>query len=135
MKAEQRKQAVANELVWLAAGVDHRLRGRLQETIDQEYDIERQARLGKPGRAAHVDEHADDIVLFTDVDAFPVANKIGADVGGQQGNDGYIGLRSKLTCKPDRRVGAGANARKHECLAAGRRRQRAAIAHDTNTAG
>jgi len=26
MKAEQRKQAIANELVWLAAGATHRLR-------------------------------------------------------------------------------------------------------------
>ena len=135
MKPKQRKQAIANELVWLAAGVDHRLRCCLQETIDQEYDIEWQARLGQPGRAAHVDEHADDIALFTDVDALPIADKIGSDIGRQQRNHGYIRMRSELTCKPDRWVGAGANAGKHECLAAGRRRQRAAIAHDTNTAG
>src|ERR1700676_3900830 len=129
------KKAVANELVWLSAGVDHRLRDRLQETIDQEYDIEWQPRLGQLGRSAHVDEHADDIALFTDVDAAPIADKIGTDIGRQNGNDGYIGLRSKLTCKPDRRVGGGANARKHKCLAAGRPRQRAAIAHDANAAG
>src|SRR5216684_4267121 len=104
MKAEQRKQAVANELVWLAAGVDHRLRGRLQETIDQEYDIERQARLGQPGRAAHVDEHADDIALFTDIDALPIADEIRTDIGRQQRNHGYICLRSELAGKPDRRV-------------------------------
>ena len=135
MKAEQRKQAIANELVWLAAGVQHRLRGRLQETIDQEYGIERQARLGQPGRSAHVDEHADDIALFTDIDALPVADEIRTDIGGQHRNDRYIGLRSELTGEPDRRVAGSADARKHERLAAGRPRQRAAIAHDTNTAG
>src|SRR5437667_1937502 len=135
MKAEQRKQAIANELVWLAAGVDHRLRGRLQEAIDQEYGIEWQARLGQPGRSAHVDEHADDIALFTDIDALPVADEIRTDIGGQHRNDRYIGLRSELTGEPDRRVAGSADARKHERLAAGRPRQRAAIAHDTNTAG
>ncbi len=135
MKAEQRKQAIANELVWLAAGVDHRLRCCLQETIDQEYDIEWQPSFSQPGRAAHVDEHADDIAFFTDIDALPIADKIGSDVGRQQRNHGYIRMRSELTRKPDRRVGAGANARKHECLAARRWRQRAAIAHDTNAAG
>src|ERR1700692_3678881 len=107
MKAEQRKQAVANELVWLSAGVDHRLRGRLQETIDQEYDIEWQPRLGQLGRSAHVDEHADDIALFTDVDAAPIADKIGADIGWQHRNNRHIGLGSKLTGETNRRVGAG----------------------------
>ena len=76
MKPKQRRQAIANELGWLAAGVDHRLRCCLQETIDQEYDIEWQARLGQPGRATHVDEHADDIALFTDVDALPIADQL-----------------------------------------------------------
>src|SRR6266496_1394828 len=106
MKLEQRKQAIANELVWLAAGVDHRLRCCLQETIDQEYDIERQARLSQPGRSAHVDEHADDIALFTDIDALPIADEIRTDIGRQQRNHRYIRMRSELTCKPDRRVGA-----------------------------
>src|SRR5229473_732629 len=103
MKAEQRKQAIANELVWLAAGVDHRLRCCLQETIDQEYDIEWQPSFSQSGRAAHVDEHADDIALFTDINALPIADKIGADIGWQHRNNGYIGLWSKLTGETDRR--------------------------------
>ena len=102
IEAEQCKQAVADELVRLPAGVDHRLRCGLQETIDQEHDIERQTRLGHPGRPAHVDEHADDIALFTDVDAAPVADKVGADIGRQHGNDGDIVLRPKLAREPDR---------------------------------
>src|SRR5258708_23266813 len=82
MKAEQRKQAIANELVWLPAAVDHCLRGCLQEAIDQEDGIERQARLGEPGRSAHVDEHADDIALLTDIAALAIADEIRAAIGG-----------------------------------------------------
>ena len=119
---------------WPPASIN-RLRRRLEEAIDQEYDVERQARLGELGRSAHIDEHADDIAFFTDVDAVPIADKIGVDVGRQHGNNGYIRLRSKLTGQPDGRVGAGANARKHKCFTAGRPRQRAAIANDTHTAG
>src|SRR6478735_4774785 len=97
MKPEQRKQTVADELVGLAAAVDHCLRGRLQEAVDQEYRVERQARLGQPGRSAHVDEHADDITLLTDIDALAIADEIRADIGGEHWNDRYIGLWAKLT--------------------------------------
>src|SRR6476620_1117108 len=135
MEPEQRQQSVADELVRLPAGVDHRLRGSFQEAVDQEDRIEWQPRFGELGRAAHVDEHANDITLLADVDAVSIADKIGPDIGRQQRDHGYIGLRSKLARKPDSRVGPGANARKHKCLAAGRPRQRAAIANDTNATG
>src|SRR5258706_4939060 len=135
MKPEQGKQTIADELVWLPPAVHYRLRGRLQEAIDQEYGIEWQARLCEPGRSAHVDEHADDIALLADMNALAIADEIGTDIGWQHRNHRYIGLRSELTGEADRRVAGSANARKHERLAAGRPRQRAAVADDANTAG
>src|SRR5260370_37845669 len=134
MKAEQRKQAIAHELVWLPAAVDHCPRGCLQEAIDQEAGIERQARLGQPGRSAHVDEHANDIALLTDIDALAVADEIRADFGGEHWNDRYIGLWAKLTREPDRRGAGSAKARKHERFAAGRPPRRGAVAEHTNAA-
>src|SRR6202035_4038443 len=59
IEAEQRQQAVADELVRLPAGVDHRLRRGLQETVDQEYDIERQPRLSHLGRSSHYVQNDD----------------------------------------------------------------------------
>ena len=122
-------------MIRLSAGLDHRLRRGLEETIDQENDVERQPGFGHLGRSAHVDEHADDIALLTNVDAVPVADKIGPDIGRQHRNDGDIALRPKLACKPDRRVATGADAREHEGLASRRSRQRAAIADYANPAG
>src|SRR5260370_386658 len=107
MKAEQREQAIAHELVWLPAAVDHCLRGCLQEAIDQEDGIERQARLGEPGRSAHIDEHADDIALLTDIDALAIADEIRADIGGEHWKDRYIRLwrtQQRQTASPDRRA-------------------------------
>ena len=46
-EAEQGEHAIADVLVGLATGVDHGLRGRAQETIDQEYDVEWQTGLGQ----------------------------------------------------------------------------------------
>src|SRR5260370_11856273 len=135
MKPEQGKQTIADELVWLPPAVHYRLRGRLQEAIDQEYGIEWQARLCEPGRSAHVDEHADDIALLADMNALAIADEIGTDIGWQHRNHRYIGLRSELTGDPDRRVAGSANAPTHQPLATGRPRQSAAVANDANTAG
>src|SRR5260370_40041188 len=103
MKPEQRKQPIAHELVWLPAAVDHRLRGCLQEAIDQEDGIERQARLGEPGRSAHVDEHADDIALLTDIDALAIADEIRADIRGEHRKERPIGLWAKAAKRTARR--------------------------------
>src|SRR5580692_3127455 len=65
-QSEQRQQSVADELVGPAAAFDHGLRHRAEETVDDEYRIERQPVLGKPGRAPHVHEHADEIALLAD---------------------------------------------------------------------
>ena len=80
IEPEQSEHAVADELIGLSAGIEHRLRGRAEETIDQENDVERQPRFGELGRAAHVDEHADDVAFLADMDAAPVADEIGADI-------------------------------------------------------
>ena len=45
----KREHTVADELVRLTARVDHRLRGRLDEPVDQKDDVERQPRLGERG--------------------------------------------------------------------------------------
>src|SRR5882762_8884662 len=69
------RQAVADELVRLSAGIDHSLRCGFEETVDQENGVERQACLGKLGRAAHVDEHADDVMLLADIDTLAVTDE------------------------------------------------------------
>src|SRR6202007_3060175 len=63
-KAEKRQLAVAEKLFGLTAESDHGLRYRAQETVDDENRIERQPVFGKPGRTAHIDEHADQIALL-----------------------------------------------------------------------
>src|SRR5258705_2743020 len=125
MKAEQRKQAIAHELVWLPAAVDHCLRGCLQEAIDQEDGIERQARLGEPGRSAHVDEHADDIALLTDIDALAIADEIRADIGGVHWNDRYNGFWVELIGGTERPGVGNAQDRKRQHFAAPRAPQHA----------
>src|ERR1700722_2773388 len=65
VKAEQRQLPIAEKLVGLTAAFDHRLRHRAEETVDDEYRIERQPVLREPGRAAHIDEHADEIALLS----------------------------------------------------------------------
>src|SRR5258707_13851814 len=111
MKPEQGKQTIADELVWLPPAVHYRLRGRLQEAIDQEYGIERQPRLCEPGRSAHVDEHADDIALLADMDALAIADDIGTDIGRQHRNHRNIGLPPELTTTPHHRVAVSAKPR------------------------
>ena len=76
IEPEQRKHAVADKLVRLAACIDHRLRGGIEKSVDQEHDVERQPRLGELGRAAHVHEHADDVTLLADIDAAAVAHEV-----------------------------------------------------------
>ena len=135
VEPEQRQHAVADELVGLAAGVGHRARHRVDKAVDQEHDVEGQARLRQAGRAAHVDEHADDVALLADIDALAVAHEIGADVGRQHRDDRDVGLRPQLAGEPDRGIAAGADARQHESLASGRPRQRAPVADDAYAAG
>ena len=135
VQSEQSEHAVANELIGLATGVDDGLRGRAEEAINQEYDVERQSRFGQLGRAAHVDEHADDVALLADVDAAAIADKIGADMRGKHGDDSNIGVGPQLAGQPDCRIGTSADAGEHKRLAPGRPRQRATIADNADTAG
>jgi len=115
---------------FVAAGVDHRLRSP-PETIDQEYDIEWQARSGQPGRSRACRRHADDIALFTDIDALPITDKIGSDIAAAAESRLHP-MRSELTRKPVAGLPA-APTRASRMPRAGRGRQRAAIADATNT--
>ena len=63
---EQRQLSVADELVRLSAAFDHGLRHRAEEAVDDEHGVERQALFRHLGRAAHVDEHVDEIALLSD---------------------------------------------------------------------
>jgi metal-dependent amidase/aminoacylase/carboxypeptidase family protein len=88
-------------LIGLPASLGDRLAGRIDKSVDQKDDIERQPLLGQFGRAAHIDKHAHHIALFADIDATAVAHEVGADVGRQDRNDGHVGLRPQLARQPD----------------------------------
>src|SRR3954452_20524209 len=122
-------------MIGLAPGIDHRLRRCLQETIYQEYDIERQPGFSELGRSPHVNKHADNIMLFTDVDATSIADKIGTHIGGEYRDDGDISLWPKLACKADRRIGSCADTREHIGFSSGRPWQCTAITYDPNSTG
>src|SRR5207342_159832 len=89
----------------------------------------------KAGRAAHVDEHADDEVFLADMDALAVAHEIGADVRRQDRNDRDVGLRLQLAGQADRGILAGADPRQHEGFPSGWFWQGAAVADDLDAAG
>ena len=54
VEPEERQQPVADELVGLPTGSNHRLRHGCEEPVDHEHRIERQPALRESGRAAHV---------------------------------------------------------------------------------
>ncbi len=64
LEAEQRQEPVAQNLVGLPAGCDHAAAHRIEELVDDEHRVVRQAALGQFARSPHVDEHDDDIALL-----------------------------------------------------------------------
>ena len=94
VEPEKRKQPIADELIGLAAGIDHCLRGCAEKPVNQEDHVERQPRLGELGGTPHIHEHADDITLSADVDALPIAHKIRANIRRQQWDNRDIGVWS-----------------------------------------
>jgi hypothetical protein len=67
--------------------------------------------------------------------AVSIADKVGADIWGQHGDDGHIGVWAQLTGQPDCGIGTDANAGEYRRLATGRWRQCATIADHANAAG
>src|SRR6185503_7179519 len=111
------------------------LRDGGEETVDQEHDVEGQPRFGELGRTAHVDEHADDVVLLADVHAAALAQQIRVHRRREDRNHADVRVRPQLASKTDRRVGGDADAIEHKRFAAGRWWQGADIAEDANAAG
>jgi hypothetical protein len=73
------------ELIRLAAGLDHGLRHRADESIDDEHRVERHSPFRQLRRPAHVDEHADDVAFLAPVRP-PVADRVRCvRVGGRSG--------------------------------------------------
>src|SRR5262249_51558298 len=133
--AKQRKNAIADKLVWLAAGVERRLRTRAQEAVNEKHNVEWQPGFSEPRRPAHIDEHADDVTLLADIHAAAVAKELCVHAGRQNWNDRHVRLRAKLTGQANRRIRGNTNTLQHEGFAPRRGWKRIASAHHAEAAG
>src|SRR5262249_38083777 len=116
-------------------GIERRLRNGSKEPVDQEYDVEWQPRFGEFGRTAHINEHADDVMLLADVHATTLAQQFCIHRRRQDRDDADVRVRPKLARKTDRRIGGDTDAIEHMGLASRWWWQGADITKHPNAAG
>ena len=133
VQPEQGHQPVTHDLNGHAARRRHGAAHGGVEPIDHEHGVERQPALGKRRRAAHVDEHDDDVALLAEA---PSAARIGGGdrrVRRQQRHDGDVPRRTKLAGETHAR--SALHPFEHRALGSARRRQLVMPAEDADTAG
>ncbi|MEY9711467.1 hypothetical protein ABIF03_003609 [Bradyrhizobium elkanii] len=121
---------------WLGrpAGLQHRLRHRAEEAVDDEHGVERQPLLGKLRRAAHVDEHADQIALLADPCRIGGVRVGRCRARQEQLEEIQVGGGPQLAGQPDRRI-VIADPVQHEGFARRGLGQSGVIADDADAAG
>jgi hypothetical protein len=131
--SEQRHHAIADELVEMTTGRDHRLAHGAEVAIEQEHHVVRETLLGKLREAADVGEQHRDLALLAGMKVVARLGLFRRGTRRQQRHHLHIALR--LCLAGQARAGRRTNPRQYAQLLDARRRQGCIAGEDANPAG